>query len=278
MHLRPMIHSICNYFQISGLSGAFVRVAGSSQNQPSQPFVTSLNADGEVNFDLVVTGARPLSGTIYVIFKTSEGTRISLRVRIRLTIRRPLLIFTPSSLSENVVRGTQKIIEITLKNDGEVTARNLKADLPTDPRLSLISFSSANQSEPSDASEFDLPPATTAVMSIAVTAVDSALGEMSGTIAINSDLASATIRYKFYITSIQQLNLTFLVKDEYTYFASGAPLVSGAEVRLSNPRQAYSETRYTTNETGNLSFSLYHIFSLPGLEVLKHFHAQLSRA
>ena len=89
-------------------------------------------------------------------------------------------------------------------------------------------------------------------MSLAVTMGNSALGEMSGTIVVNSQLASATLRYKFYITSTQKLNLTFFVKDEYTYFASGAPLVSGAEVRLTNPRRGYSVTRFTTNETGKI--------------------------
>jgi hypothetical protein len=46
------------------------------------------------------------------------------------------------------------------------------------------------------------------------------------------------------------MNLTFVIKDEYTYFASGSPLVTGAEVRLVNPNRGYSESRYTLNNTG----------------------------
>ena len=195
----------------------------------------------------MVTRARPLSGTINIHFETSDGTRTLLTVRIQLKIQRPLLTFSPSSLSENIIRGTQKLVNIELSNLGEVTARNVQLDLPHDPRLSLVTFSAMNQT----ATPPDLPPRLSASITLAVTtSSDNGLGEMSGVIAVNSDLASATLRYKFYITSIQQLDLVFFMKDEYTYFASGAPLVSGAEVRLINPRQGYSETRYTTNETG----------------------------
>ena len=228
-----------------------MRRTGTSLTESSQPFLSSLNVNEGLSFDLVITEARPLSGSIYIHFTTSEGTRTSLRVRIKLTIRRPLLIFNPSSLSENVNRDSQKFLDIELKNEGEVAATNVLASLPADPRLSLLSFSNANQTS-EETGGLILFPGDTAIMSLAVTTANSALGEMSGTIAVNSDLASATMRYKFYITSIQKLNLTFFVKDEYTYFASGAPLVSGAEVRLSNPRRGYAETRFTTNETGNV--------------------------
>ena len=192
-----------------------------------------------------------MSGTIFVYFTTSEGTRTSLRVRIKLTIRRPLLIVNPISLSENVNRNSQRIFDVELRNEGEVAATNVRADLPVDSRLSLVSFSNMNQTADEDG-ELALLPGQTASMSLAVTTGNSALGEMSGTIAANSQLASATLKYKFYITSTQKLNLTYFVKDEYTYFASGAPLVSGAEVRLTNPRRGYSVTKFTTNETGKI--------------------------
>ena len=246
-------------FQVSELSGVFVRQSGSNQNESSEPFISSLYADGGISFDLIVTQARPLSGTIFVQFTTSEGTRTSLRVRIKLTIRRPLLIFYPSSLSENVNRGSQRILDVELRNEGEVTATAVRPDLPNDSRISLVSFSSMNQTS-TENDELNLLPGETAIMSLAVTVGDSALGEISGTIAVNSDLASATLRYKFYITSTQKLNLTFLVKDEYTYFASGAPLLSGAEVRLANPRRGYSESRFTTNDTGSHSLLAFSHF------------------
>ena len=54
------------------------------------------------------------------------------------------------------------------------------------------------------------------------------------------------------------MNITFVIKDEYTYFASGSPLVTGAEVRLVNPNRGYSESRYTLNNTG-MNFVLWSV-------------------
>ena len=147
-------------------------------------------------------------------------------------------------------------MDIVLNNDGDVLAKNVILGFPNDPRISVVSISAPNQTQTLD--KFDMPAGSNVSITIAVTTADDAgLGEMTGTIAVNSDLASASLRYKFYITSIQQLDLVFYVKDEYTYFASGSPLVSGAEVRLTNPRRRYSETRYTTNTTGDLYFIIY---------------------
>ena len=148
-------------------------------------------------------------------------------------------------------------MDIVLNNDGEVFAKNVRLGFPNDPRISVVSISAPNQAQTLD--KFDMPAGSNVSITIAVTTSDDAgLGEMTGTIAVNSDLASASLRYKFYITSIQQLDLVFYVKDEYTYFASGSPLVSGAEVRLTNPRRRYSEQRYTTNTTGDIY--LYYLF------------------
>ena len=150
LKLQPLYHNRICLFQISGLSGAFVRQNGESQNDTLQPFISSLNADEGISFDLIITQARPLSGTIFVYFTTSEGTRTSLRVRIKLTIRRALLIFNPSSLSENVNRNSQRIFDVELRNEGEVAATNVRVDLPVDSRLSLVSFSNMNQTSDED--------------------------------------------------------------------------------------------------------------------------------
>ncbi|KAL3847722.1 hypothetical protein ACJMK2_018618 [Sinanodonta woodiana] len=241
--------------KVDGLVAAFVRVSSTHSNVSSEPFLERLNNTQEVAFDLVVTDAKPLSGTIYVLFTSDDGTTARLQVYIRLTIRTPLLVFTPNSISQNIIRGTQVIVEVMLSNQGEVAARYIVPDLPNDRRLSLVSFSNVKDNSSSTSENITIAPGEVATMSIAVTIPpDAGLGEMSGTIAVNSDLVSATWNYRLFITSIRRLNLTFTIKDEYTYFASGAPLVSGAEVRLSNPQRQYSEKRFTTNETGHVTF------------------------
>ncbi|KAL3847724.1 hypothetical protein ACJMK2_018620 [Sinanodonta woodiana] len=241
--------------KVDGLKSAFVRVSSTHSNVSFEPFLTTLNNAQEISFDLVVTDAKPLSGTIYVIFASDDGTTARLQVYIRLTIRTPLLVFSPNSISQNIIRGTQMIFEVMLSNQGEVAARNIVTDFPNDQRLSIVSFSNVKDNSSSTSENITIASGEVATMAIAVTIPqDAGLGEISGTIAVNSELASATIDYVFFITSIRRLNLTFAVKDEYTYFASGAPLVSGAEVRLSNPQRQYSEKRFTTNETGHVTF------------------------
>ena len=61
---------------------------------------------------------------------------------------------------------------------------------------------------------------------------------------------------RFYVTSLQTLSLRVSVEDEFTYFADGNPLVTGAEVRVENQRREYSETR-VINETGAVIITIY---------------------
>lgn len=230
--------------QVDGLPNAFVRISAANGDDPL--YLDILHVDDTVKFDLVVKDAKPLLGTIYVLFTSQSGTASRLQVRINLSVLRPVIELNPPLIRANIVRGTQKILNINLTNIGEVEAKNIKVSLPNDKRLTLVSFTTSS----SDGSD-EILPGQSGLISIAVTTSSTeGLGEMTGTIYINSDLSSKALQYVIYIVSLQMFNVTFTVKDEYTYFAEGAPLVSNAKVRLVNPRRGYSEIKYTTNETG----------------------------
>ncbi|VDI49478.1 Hypothetical predicted protein [Mytilus galloprovincialis] len=245
--------------RVDGISGTYFQSPKMSSTV-KKIFLDSLEAFETFTFDFIVTDARPLNGRIYIIFSTLEGTETRLQVNMQFSVRKPLLVFAPTSIRENIVRGTQKILDVQVHNDGEVAAKDVIVSLPNDNRLSLVSFKtvdSLNSNENNDG--ITISPNEVAMMSLVVTTgLNDGLGEMSGTIVLNTDLTAASLSYRFYITSLSKLNLTISVKDEYTYFASGAPLVSGAEVRLINPRRQYSEKRYTTNETGFVVFEDIH--------------------
>ena len=227
--------------QVDGLSGAYVREHGTSSQ--SALTVSQLTASDRIQLDLVIENARPLRGTIYVIFTTPLGTRAQLQVNIRLSIRTPLLLFTPEVLTANIVRGTQRVIDVRIQNTGEVPAENVRLDIPSDPRLSLVSFST-NETDANG--NHVMSAGSDGSFSLAVTiASTESLGQLSGRIAVNTDLTTSYLSYTFYITSIRDLNLTVLVEDEYTYFATDRPLLAGATVVLSNPRRRYSETLET---------------------------------
>ena len=199
----------------------------------------------QIQLDAVIENARPLAGRIYVLLTSEQGTSTRLEVDLRLSIRTPLLVFTPDRLTANIVRGTQRILDVEMRNDGEVAATNVRLDLPADNRLSLVSFST-DQTDTSDVSNRVIPAGGSGRFSLAVTVPSTeSLGELSGRIAINTELTTFFLSYKFYITSIRNLNLTVRVEDEYTYFAEDTPLLAGALVRLTSPRTRYSETFYT---------------------------------
>ncbi|XP_052092546.1 uncharacterized protein LOC127729013 [Mytilus californianus] len=245
--------------RVDGIYGTYFQSAKMSSTVKNI-FLDSFDAFETYTFDFIVTEARPLNGRIYIIFSTPEGTETRLQVNMQFSIRKPLLVFTPATLRENIVRGTQKILDVQVHNDGEVAATNVKVSLPNDNRLSLVSFATIGSLDSNENNNgITIGPNEIAMMSLVVTTgLNDGLGEMRGTIVLNTDLTVASISYRFYITSIIKLNLTITMKDEYTYFASGAPLVSGAEVRLINPRRQYSEKRFTTNETGFVIFEDIH--------------------
>ncbi|CAG2246407.1 unnamed protein product [Mytilus edulis] len=245
--------------RVDGISGTYFQSSKMSSSVKNI-FLDSLDAFETFTFDFIVTEARPLNGRIYVIFSTPEGTETRLQVNMQFSVRKPLLVFAPTTLRENIVRGTQKILDVQVHNDGEVAAKNVIVSLPNDNRLSLVSFATVDRLNSNENNNgITIGPNEVAMMSLVVTTgLNDGLGEMRGTIVLNTDLTAASLSYRFYITSLSKLNLTITVKDEYTYFASGAPLVSGAEVRLINPRRQYSEKRYTTNETGFVMFEDIH--------------------
>ena len=240
-------------YQVDVLPDAYVKIHG-TPFLTSESFPNVLGADEQIQFDLVIPNSRRLSGTIYIRFESADGTATRLRIYIRLLVRTPSLVFDPRSLSENVVRGTQRLINVQITNEGEVSAINVRPELPNDNRLSLVSFNVIRTNSSVESSNDVIEAGGVALMTLAVTIeTTESLGEMTGRIVVHADdevHVSFSLSYKFYITSLQTLNLTVRVEDEFTYFAEDLPLVVGAEVRLSNPRRGYSQTLYTTNETG----------------------------
>ncbi|KAH3832132.1 hypothetical protein DPMN_105409 [Dreissena polymorpha] len=240
--------------KVDGIEDTFIKrnvdnviaVADIAVLKPRDPFL----------FDLVIRNARPLYGTIYIVFASDHGTTTRLRINIRLSIQKPVLSFLPNSISANILRGTQRFFNIGIKNIGKVAATNIDISLPNDPRITLVSLSLVNSSEDVvTGDKLGIPPDGEAQMTFGVTiGSNAALGEFHGTIYVNSKLTSTPLQYEFFVTSLQRFNLTFTIKDEYTYFAEGSPLVSGAKVSLSNPRRQYAQTFYTTNETGYVVF------------------------
>ncbi|XP_048249483.1 uncharacterized protein LOC124117067 [Haliotis rufescens] len=239
------------------LTSVVVRAGNRLSSVGSQPLIIFLDKDSEVSIDLILTASRPLRGVIAVVFSTPDGTTARVRIGLQLNVRKPVLVVSPTSLSDSVPRGTQKTFQVNIKNEGEVTAKSLRVTMPSEPRLTMSAYSTTTRIASVDG--LDLQPNETAILVLTVTTgATDGLGQISGSVALNSDLSSASISYRFYVTSQEKLNITVRVEDEYTYFASDKPLVSGAVVTLRNPRRGYTEQRITTNQTEFVVFGDVH--------------------
>jgi hypothetical protein len=239
--------------QVDGLPGAILTKSGDLNNtNKSKYFIRNFGVDEKVLFDLVITNVQPLYGYIYIYFTSNEGTYTGMNVHIKLSVQKPILLLKPSFLRESIVRGSLKIIDINITNIGDISAKNVFVSLPGDSRMSLVSFTGDNYLlTNSTHTNVDILPTGSARLSISVIIEENeALGEMRGTIYINSASASYDLPYTIVITSSKTMNVTFVVKDEYTYFANGSPLVTNARIKLKNPRRAFSEEKLTDNETG----------------------------
>ncbi|XP_041349606.1 uncharacterized protein LOC121368912 [Gigantopelta aegis] len=245
--------------KVVGVSGPLtyfvVRIGSLITGDASTVLINQLQPGGDVTFDIILKASRPLRGTIGIEFTTPTGTVARMRVKIQLNIRRPVFELSPESLKDSIPRRHQKTFEVNVTNLGEVSATNVKALLPSGSLVSLVSFGRSTGSTTTKGG-LSLKPGESALLVITATA-DSTMeiGETSGTIAINSDLATASLRYHFYITSLNTLDLRIRVEDEYTYFASDKPLVSGAEITLLNPRRGIKMVLHTTNQTGEVVFT-----------------------
>ncbi|VDI20120.1 Hypothetical predicted protein [Mytilus galloprovincialis] len=222
-------------------------------------FMTDLNSDEMVSFGFQMKDVKPMLKTFYIVFSTTDRTYERLQINVDLSIKKPILFFEPNAVKDNIIRGTQNILDITIKNIGDIQARDVNIHIPNESKISLLSLSrkgeTLNYANEQLRDSLTIPALSEAIMSLAVTVESNTpLGELRGTIAVNINLTTFILPYAITITSERRLNLTFEIKDEYTYFATGSPLVIGAEVKLVNPRRGYSETRLTYNDTGAVLF------------------------
>jgi hypothetical protein len=203
-----------------------------------------------ISFDLVISNVKPFHGYMYISFTSIQGTFTSMRINIKLNIKKPIFVLEPNLIRENFMPGSIKIMDVNITNIGEVSARNVSVSLPMDSRFSLVSFT-LEKHKFTDSSYIDILSKDSALLSIAIIiGRNDSLGEITGTIYINSLSTSSRLPFTIYISSTETTTVTFTVKDEYTYFAIGSPLVTNVTITLSNPRRKFLETKTTENETG----------------------------
>ena len=203
------------------------------------------------SIDVHVKSASALQASFPITVRSVEGTEALLFVNLFIAQTLPELVISPSSFTTRVVRGTARSLDFNVTNVGSIPANMVRAVLPNVVFMSLVNFGTAVQQ---NERELVLDSGESALLTVLVTIPpEEPLGEISGRIVISSMETFETIHFRILVSSDMLMNLTVVVEDEYTYFAEGRPLLSGAVVTLTNSQRGIRET-LTTGESGMVTF------------------------
>ena len=211
----------------------------------------TLEPGDEVAMDIEVIASRPLSAVFPILLQTTSGTTLQLTVHLQIEPILPNFLINPQSVSTRVIRGQSRVFEFNVTNTGRGVAHSVQAILPETDLLSFISFGSSQQSE----GDFDLENRESATLSILTQIpANQQLGEITATVIIISREVSESIPITLTVSSNILMNLTVIVEDEYTYFATGQPLVNNAAVTLINYQRNLRITETTDLGNGTTTF------------------------
>ena len=206
-----------------------------------------LEPSGELYVDITIMATQPLTGSFTILVESNEGTSLEIVVSLQIQPILPTFLIQPPSLNSRIIRGRSIVFEFNITNTGRTVANNVQPLLPNTEFISFISFGNG--------SGLDLSRGESAVLSILIqTPVDQQLGDISASIAIISTQVSTTIPIRLTVSSNLLMNLTIVVEDEFTYFASGQPLVDNAVITLINYQRNIRITMTTERDNGSATF------------------------
>ena len=215
------------------------------------PSNSTLEPEEQLAMDIRVTASRPLSGSFLINVEARGGTILRLIASLQITPVLPSLVIDPPSLNTRIVHGRSRIFEFNVTNIGRATAHNVQSILPDTSFISLISFGNTQQSEGS----LRLESGGSALFSmLAQTPATQQLGDISASIIISSNEVFTSLRIALTVSSDYLMNLTVVVEDEYTYFASGRPLVDDATVTIINYQRDLRLSQSTVAGNGSVEF------------------------
>ena len=210
-----------------------------------------LEPGGKLTVDLKIIASGPLNGFLAILVTSTEGVSVQIGVSFQIEPILPTFLIQPPSVNTRIVQGRSRVFEFNVTNTGRTVANTVRPLLPNTDIISFISFG--------EDSSLNLSSGESTVLSILIqTPTDQQLGEISTSIAIISTQISATIPIRLIVSSDVLMNLTVIVEDEFTYFASGEPLVDNAVITLINYQRNIRISMTTERDNGSATFvSIY---------------------
>ncbi|XP_065905004.1 uncharacterized protein [Dysidea avara] len=214
-----------------------------------------LQPGDKVSVDIKLSTSGPVSGVFFITIQTIPGTSLQIRVNFQIAPILPSFVIKPSSVNIRVLRGRSQVLEFNITNTGRITANTTRALLPNNGFISFISFGN----QPNITAGLNLQRGQSAILSVLIQIpTNQQLGDISTSIAIISAQLSTSVPFRITVSSNVLMNLTVIVEDEFTYFASGGPLVNDAAITLINYQRGIRITLTTEAGNGTVTFTNIH--------------------
>ncbi len=213
-----------------------------------------LQPGDKIHMDIAVNTSMPLSRVFPIELATIQGTSLRLLVHLQVEQILPSFLISPPTLNTRIIRGRSRVFEFNVTNVGRAEASNVQVLFPDIEFLSFISFGGLHQGE--DDQNLSLKNGQSSILSILVqTPETQQLGEISASIIVTTSREiSKAIPITLTVSSVTLMNFTVVVEDEYTYFASGQPLVNNAAVTIINYQRGIKMTKGTDIDNGTITF------------------------
>ncbi|PWU11941.1 MAG: hypothetical protein C5B50_22285 [Verrucomicrobia bacterium] len=224
------------------LSGITAVAEGSSGNLGVQVAMSnSIPASGAVPLTYTLTAGNVSSPVLVrarIHVFSSQGAVAYYPITVTVAPPTASLIANPNSLAASMLRGQQTFVNFDIVNVGGAASGPIQMVLPQTPWLAAASGTNLAS----------LAPGETNRVTLSLTpAADLALEPYSGGIGFAADNASLTVPFQFRAISDAIGGVQVTVQDDYTFYASGAPLVTNATVTLTDP---YANSVVATGFTG----------------------------
>jgi hypothetical protein len=183
-----------------------------------------------LGFAFAAREANPPEATVRLRVTSAEGAGADLAIPVSIVSLAPRLTTAPLQLIAGMKRGGQAMVEFDLLNHGGADSGPIQVVLPNFPWMRLATLNPLPSLAPGAAHRVTLqllPPA------------DLPLGPYTGQLALTTAHGTTGVPFEFRALSDARGDLHLTAVDEYTYFAEGAPKVSGASVTV---RDAVTET------------------------------------
>ncbi|MFZ4595517.1 MAG: CARDB domain-containing protein, partial [Verrucomicrobiaceae bacterium] len=231
---------------VTGLTATLSGLPAGVQFTPTFAANTLASA-GTVALNYSLTTQGPLARTTFTLSITStEGAAVDVPVSLTVVSNTPRLVVDPAQLNAGMLRGQQQVVNFNLRNDGKAATGPVNLLLPN----GVAWMQSATALPiPTIAPGASVPVNLTLTPPAAL-----ALGNHSGTIIATDGTTSLTIPFTFRALSDQLGQLLVRVEDEFTYYATGNPPLSGATVRVTDAVSGDVIGTQTTGVSGTVDF------------------------